>query len=218
MVSGVRGPQQALPENELPSPRRWRRASCGLAGLMVVAGAALSLILSFGPPMGESVPTSPPGQLIAAGTDPGPYSTDPPTSGVHFPVGLRSGFYEPESAATLPRFAAGYLVANLERGDVIVWYNCEALESGACTDLKGQIRSAMDLLGGEHIIAFPWPSLEQPVVLTAWGRILRLPSFDLKRAIGFIFAHRGRSATVAATPTPSLPLSGGGEGGGAASP
>jgi hypothetical protein len=169
---------------------------------MVVAGAALSLILSFGPPMGESVPTSPPGQLIAAGTDPGPYSTDPPTSGVHFPVGLRDGFYEPESAATLPRFAAGYLVANLERGDVIVWYNCAALESGACTDLKGQIRSAMDLLGDEHIIAFPWPSLEQPVVLTAWGHILRLPSFDLKRAIGFIFAHRGRGP---AAKTPALP-------------
>ncbi len=145
--------------------------------------------------MGESVPTSPPGQWIGAGTDPGSYSTDPPTSGVHYETGLHPGFYEPEAASTIPPYPAGYLVANLELGDVIIWYDCAALKSGACQDLKGQIQTAMDVLGGEHIIAFPWPSLEQPAVLTAWGYILRLPSFDLKRAVGFIFAHRGRGPT-----------------------
>jgi len=166
--------------------------SCALAAVIVLAAAGLSLMSSFRPPMGASVPTSPPGQLIDLGMDPGTYSTDPPTSGVHFPVGLRAGFYEPEAADTLPRFPAGYLVANLEQGDVIVWYNCGGLEPGACQELKGQIRMAIDLLGSEGVIAFPWATIEEPAVLTAWGHILRLHTFDLKQVIGFIFAHRGR--------------------------
>src|SRR3990172_11513824 len=108
MASGIAGSPQASPADRR-SWRPWRRLSCAMAGLIVSAAAALSLILSFRPPMGESVPTSPPGQLIALGTDPGAYSTDPPTSGVHFPVGFRAGFYEPEAAETLPRFPAAYL-------------------------------------------------------------------------------------------------------------
>ena len=189
-----------------------------MAGLIVSAAAALSLILSFRPPMGESVPTSPPGQLIPLGTDPGAYSTDPPTSGVHFPVGFRAGFYEPEAAETLPRFPAAYLVANLERGDVIVWYNCGGLEQAACEDLKGQIRMAMNLFNGEQLIAFPWTTIEHPVVLTAWGHVMRLETFDLKQAIGFIFAHRGHGAPAATTPTPPSPFQGEGWGGGSSSP
>ncbi len=195
MAPAVRGSHPASPADRAPSLRRWQRASCGLAAVIVIAGVAVSLILSFGSPTGETVPKSLTGQLIDAGTDPGSYSTDPPTSGVHYAVGLRPGFYEPESTATIPSYPAGYLVANLERGDVIIWYDCAELERGACQDLKGQIRTAMDLFGGERIIAFPWPSLEQPVVLTAWGHLLRLPSFDLKRAVGFIFAHRGHGPT-----------------------
>jgi len=185
------GPPPTSPAGRGSAPP-WRRLSLGAAGLLILAAVGISFILSFRPPIGESVPTSPPGQVVSPGVDPGPYSTDPPTSGVHFPVGLRLGFYEPETAATLPRYPAGYLVANLEEGDVVVWYNCGAMPPAACDELKGQIRMAMDLLDGEHILAFPWPSLEQPVVLTAWGHILRLESFDLKSVIGFIFAHRGR--------------------------
>jgi hypothetical protein len=184
-------PPADLPARKRPPPA-WRRLSIAAAALILLAGLSLSLILSFRPPIGESVPTSPPGQSIPAGSDPGSYSTDPPTSGVHFPVGLRPGFYTLESAATLPRYPAGFLVTNLEQGDVVVWYNCDRVPPGECDELRGQIRLAMDLLEGEHILVFPWQSIEQPVVLTSWGHILRLEAFDFKSVIGFIFAHRGR--------------------------
>jgi hypothetical protein len=143
--------------------------------------------------VGEARRTSPPGQ-IAAGTI---RDRIRPIRDFRRPFPARSPrVYEPEAAAhAASPCRHRYLVANSERGDVIVWYNCAALKSVACQDLKGQIQTAMDVLGGEHIIAFPWPSLEQPAVLTAWGYILRLPSFDLKRAVGFIYAHRGRGPT-----------------------
>jgi len=138
--------------------------------LIVVVGAAVgaALALAFRPPMGIAVPTSPPGQILPIGSDPGPYSTDPPTSGAHFPIGLHPGFYDVDSASTLPANVAGYLVANLEQGDVVIWYRCEPAP-GACAEMTDQIRTTMRLLGEDRIIAFPWPSLAEPVVLTSWG-------------------------------------------------
>jgi hypothetical protein len=184
------------------SPTVRRRRFRAAAALLVISAMGLSCWLSFRAPMGETLPTSQPGVIVPSGSDLGPFTSDPPTSGAHYSSALRPGFYDPQAAATLPRFPVGFLVANLEQGDVVLWYSCAGLSDGACQDLQAQIRMTMHLMGPQGLIAFPWPSLTAPVVLTSWGHRLSLPTYDLKQAIGFIFAHRGHGPQLAATAAP----------------
>ena len=136
------------------------------------------------PAAGEPVPVmaSP---HIAAGTDPGTYSSNPPTSGPHYEGEADPGFYDSNDFV----YPAGYLVHNLEHGYVILWYNCDLLDEPACADLKTQIKTVMDDLGGRKLIAYPWPSLEVPFVMTSWGRIERFEAFDAGRAKAFVRAN-----------------------------
>lgn len=89
---------------------------------------------------------------IPTDSDPGQYNSDPPTSGLHYAVEAQAGFFD-ENIYT---YRAGYLVHNLEHGYVIFWYNCDLLDESACSELKSQIRSVMDNLGGTKMIAYPW--------------------------------------------------------------
>src|SRR3972149_2701516 len=51
------------------------------------------------------------------------YTSNPPTSGPHFPVWAKPGVYD--------RFISdGYLIHSMEHGYVIIWYDCNKLSSG----------------------------------------------------------------------------------------
>jgi len=51
------------------------------------------------------------------------YTSNPPTSGTHFPVWAKPGVYD--------RFISdGYLIHSMEHGYVIIWYDCSKLSSG----------------------------------------------------------------------------------------
>ena len=63
----------------------------------------------------------------------------------------------------------------------------------ACTDLKTQINSVMDELGGTKLIAYPWPSLGVPLVMTSWGRLQRFETFDSEQAKAFYRANLNRA-------------------------
>jgi hypothetical protein len=39
------------------------------------------------------------------------------------------------------------------------------------------------------VIAYPWPSLEVPVVATSWGRLQKFATFDVDQAKGFYSAN-----------------------------
>lgn len=136
---------------------------------------------------------------VAEGTDPGPYNTDPPTSGKHYATQAFAGFNDEDDLESFGDFPAGYLVHSLEHGYVIFWYNCAALIDGSCDELKQQIQDVMAAVGDFKVIGFPRPSLDVPVVITTWERSLRMPEFDPGQAELFARTYRNQA------PEPNAP-------------
>jgi hypothetical protein len=72
---------------------------------------------------------------------------------------------------------------------VIFWYNCELLEENACSRLKDQVQDAMDEVDNFKVIAFPWTSIDVPLVMTSWGKLQRFESFDVDAGVQFVRAN-----------------------------
>lgn len=177
----------------------------GLVSIVLI-GAFLALRRSgsaqtgngFAAPVGDSVAILP-ADHVEAGTDPGPYNSDPPTSGRHYAAEYDAGFYDESSPQATELYPEGYLVHNLEHGYVIFWYNCATLDVPGCTDLKDQIKKVMSDFDNFKVIAFPRPSLDVPLVMTSWGRIQPFDSFDLTLAKAFVRNNRNKA------PEPNAP-------------
>jgi hypothetical protein len=167
----------------------------GGIGLAVLAVIGLVVWQGIKPAAGESIPVMTSSPHIDPGIDPGEYNSDPPTSGLHYAEEAQAGFYD-ENTYTYP---AGYLVHNLEHGYVIFWYDCDLLDESACSELKSQIRTVMDDLGGVKLIAYPWSSLDVPLVMTSWGRMQRFEAFDAEQAKAFYRANLNQA------PEPNAP-------------
>ena len=167
--------------------------SSGLAPAAVPTPTAATLLgtplATSGPLLGEAIPVDPDRSHIAEDSDPGPYNSNPPTSGHHYPTPLTAGFYDTNTY----QYPQGHLVHDLEHGYIIFWYNCKVLSDGQCSDLKTQIKAVMASADNFKVIAYPWDSIDVPVVMTSWGYLLRLPSFDANLAGSFIQQHRNRS-------------------------
>ena len=165
-------------------------------------GLAVLVILGFviwqgvRPSAGEAVAVmSNSSTHIETDADPGEYNSNPPSSGPHYADEMSAGFYETNDYP----FPAGYLVHNLEHGYVIFWYNCDLLDEAGCANLKTQIKSVMDDLGGVKMIAYPWPSLEVPFAMTSWGRIQKFDAFNAGQATAFYRANLNKA------PEPNAP-------------
>ncbi len=168
----------------------------GGIGLAVLTILGFVVWQAIRPSAGEAVAVmSNSSTHIETDSDPGKYNSDPPTSGPHYPQEAEAGFYDTNNYA----FPAGYLVHNLEHGYVIFWYNCDLLEEAGCADLKTQIQTVMDDLGGAKMIAYPWPSLEVPFAMTSWGRIQKFDSFNVEQAKAFYRTNLNRA------PEPNAP-------------
>jgi hypothetical protein len=155
-------------------------AGRGTSPILYVAGALMLIIVlvvalsvDFNP-IGEKVEVMPSSDHVPEGTDPGPYNSNPPSSGKHYDEHFTSEFFEENEY----EFPEGFLVHNLEHGYVIFWYNCDLLDESGCTELKDQIQSVMTRVNMDKVIAYPWPKIDQPVVMTSWGRLLRFNEFD----------------------------------------
>jgi len=129
---------------------------------------------------------------VPEGTDPGPYNTDPPTSGSHYATPINPGFYDEGDLDSLGEHPEGYLVHNLEHGYIVFWYDCEELQ-GDCDQLKSQIRQVLEDFDNVKVIAAPWDNTDVPVVMTSWGRMLRMESFDSGAARDFVQRNRNRA-------------------------
>ena len=149
------------------------------------------------PAAGEAVDVMPDTSHVAEGNDPGPYNTDPPTSGRHYDNEMDAGFYN-ERDKQVP-YPAGYLVHDLEHGYVIFWYNCSLVSDQECSDLKSNIKSVMDQVNNFKVIAYPWSSIDVPVVMTSWGRIQKFDQFDPGQAQAFVQANQNKA------PEPNAP-------------
>lgn len=167
----------------------------GGIGLAALAIVGFFVWQSVRPATGASFPIMTSAPHLETGTNPGEYNSDPPTSGLHYAEELEPGFYDTNSY----EYPAGYLVHNLEHGYIIFWYNCDLLDEAGCSELKSQIRSVMDDLGGTKMIAYPWDSIDVPLVLTSWGRMQRFESFDAEQAKAFYRANLNKA------PEPNAP-------------
>ncbi|NOT03161.1 MAG: DUF3105 domain-containing protein [Anaerolineales bacterium] len=161
----------------------------GGIGVAVIAIIGFIIWQGVRPAAGESFPVMVSSPHIPLETDPGLYNSDPPTSGLHYASELDAGFYDTNSY----KYPAGYLVHNLEHGYVIFWYNCGLLDETGCAALKGQIKNTMDDLGGTKLIAYPWPSLNVPLVITSWGQLEKFESFDADKARAFYRANLNKA-------------------------
>jgi hypothetical protein len=183
-------------ENSMKSRReelreKRRRRQMVIRAVWIGAGAiGLALIAYFvwqgtRPAVGQSIPIMSDINHVNEGTDPGPYNSDPPTSGRHYPSEYDAGFYDESSPQASDPYPEGFLVHNLEHGYVIFWYNCDLLDENECESLKTELREVIDEVNNFKVIAFPRNSIRVPVVVTSWGMIQEFERFDKDSALNF---------------------------------
>jgi hypothetical protein len=136
---------------------------------------------------------------VPEGEDPGPYNTDPPSSGPHYDAEFEAGFYDETSPETQTPYPEGYIGHNLEHGYVIYWYNCALLDEEGCQQMKDAIKISMADNGGNKLIAFPRDSIDVSVAMSSWGQVLRMEDFDTDLAKQFIETNRNQA------PEPNAP-------------
>jgi hypothetical protein len=110
-----------------------------------------------------------------------PYTSTPPTSGPHYLGALSAGIYwiahDPEA-----------VVANLAEGDVVVWH------TGFDTRKEqDELKGLFVLFKSNEIVAVSGEDLglEQPIVLTAWGKLQECEKFSGEAIADFFEKYRG---------------------------
>jgi hypothetical protein len=112
-----------------------------------------------------------------------PYNSSPPTSGPYLPFAARWGTH----AVPIP---LALQVHNLARGGVAIQYNCPQ----TCPDLVAKLERIVKRY--DHLLLAPYPLMDAPLALTAWGRMLTLHEFDEARIVGFVEAYVGQDHTL----------------------
>ncbi len=102
------------------------------------------------------------------------YNSNPPAGGPHYGDSTaHAGFYDKAPQD-------GYLVHSLEHGAVILWYNPKELSK----DQIVQLRNIFNQTSGKSIMT-PRDSMDTPVALSSWGRVLKLKTIDEKQIKAF---------------------------------
>lgn len=164
----------------------------GIIVVVLVLGGTL-IWRAVRPAAGEAFPIMPSSRHVPVGEDPGPFNSDPPTSGPHYDAPLEAGFYDEGTASEVGPYPTGYLVHNLEHGYIVFWHNCEILDEVGCAELNCQLREVMDDARNIKVVAFPWTSIDVPVVATSWGQMQEFENFDTKMAFRFVSSNRNRA-------------------------
>ena len=163
-------------------------------GLIAVAALGAFVAVVFANDRGES--SDPPGvesfEDLSIGHKEGSitYEQIPPVGGEHNPVWQDAGFYE---KPVLEEKA----VHTLEHGAVWITYNPDLPQ-----DQKDELRQIVE--SQDCLLASPYPSLQSPVVASAWGKQLRLEGADDPGLQEFIVAYRKGPQT----PEPGAPCTG----------
>jgi len=112
------------------------------------------------------------------------YNSNPPTSGPHT-AAVAPGVYE----AAVPKESA---VHNIEHGQVVVWYNCNAgsqpLEEPACATLRDDLAALVneENENGKRVLMTPYATIDNRIALTAWQFLDAFDEFDAQRVRIFI--------------------------------
>jgi hypothetical protein len=158
--------------------------------VLVVIGAIVWSFLSnrFSPPasqvkqkplMGQIVPVLS-REHVSDGTKI-QYNSNPPAAGAHYVQPQDAGIYSKPPAD-------GHLVHSLEHGAIILWYNPNKLPKDQVAKLIAIFRAFPQ----QKKIMTPRTSLDVPVALSSWGRILKLQTIDTKQIKAFFETNYDR--------------------------
>jgi hypothetical protein len=178
------------------------RSMLTIGGSILLVGGFLGLATwnYIKPLAGEEIPHLEDATAhVPEGSDPGPFSSNPPTSGRHYGIPLSAGFYDEDNPVVQSPYPEGYLLHNLEHGYIVFWYNCAVLDESSCTNLKLQIKAIIDDFQENKLIGFPWPDMDTPLALASWGQLQAFDSFDEDAARAFIKTNRNQA------PEPNTP-------------
>lgn len=151
---------------------------------LVLAGVAVALIAVFSiyrsvarGSRGDAVAILP-SRHVAADTKP-TYNSNPPTSGLHTAQPAPWGV----TTQLLPDIA---LVHNLEHGGIVFQYRADldATQLQQLTSLAGELQRR-----DRKVVLAPRAENDAPITATAWGRILKLQTFNADELRAFFDAN-----------------------------
>jgi hypothetical protein len=134
-----------------------------------------------------------PWKHVAIGT-PIDYTTNPPSSGPHYPIWASYGTH----SNAVDR---GYYVHDLEHGAVVLLYKCDAADG--CPDVVRGLQAVADAIPDDPIcttdpavkkrfVITPDPLLDVPVAAATWGWTYKAPCLDVGSLGDFARAHYGQ--------------------------
>ncbi len=161
----------------------------GVAALVVLI-VVLAVLSNIGPRPGTETPNDG-REHIAEGTlrPASAYSSDPPTSGPHWPASAPRGVYQKQPDQRL--------IHSLEHGYIVIQHNCAEEE---CPELYSGLTDIFRRYDAKIILNHR-PETDSRIALTAWTRIDKMDEFDEDRIVQFVEAYRGGGAA----PEPNEP-------------
>jgi hypothetical protein len=190
----------------------WRILAIG--GLLLIGVILVILVLLFSAGASSNGSTAQPDDGSAHVTDGAacranpascglgeiPYSSTPGTSGPHWNNPGQWGVYASPAAES-------QVIHNLEHGGIVIWYDAEALDDAAVTELADYVERqvSVGISGRFKFIVSPWGgpgALDAPVVVTAWRQLLALDEVDLGAIDAFAGEHYGLAPEPNGGPAP----------------
>jgi len=115
---------------------------------------------------------------IAVGASHPEYNSNPPTSGWHYAESAPWGVHQNE-------LSDEQLIHNLEHGGIWISY----------TGVDDATKSALEKIAKSQskVVVEPRTKNDAPIVLAAWGRLLKLEKFDEQQISDFIKANKNKS-------------------------
>jgi hypothetical protein len=180
--------QQQRERERLAAGRRRQLLIWSGGGAALVVGIVVLIValvrLNTHPTLPETYqPASGVNDHVAPGTSI-QYKYEPPSSGEHYPSPANWGDY-PQGLAT------GTWVHNLEHGGIVVLYRCPS----DCSALQQQLAALYNQIPVESkfqerkLVITPYPTLDQPVRVQAWGWTMPLQSVDTSLIDAFYNEH-----------------------------
>jgi hypothetical protein len=121
-----------------------------------------------------------------------PYSSNPPSSGPHYPEWASYGMNDAPVDAR-------YFVHNLEHGAIVLLYKCD--QPDGCVDVRAALTRVVDGLPDDPLcdpsvrvraLISPDPDLEAPLAAVAWGWTYEAACLDEASLTAFAHDHYGQ--------------------------